>query len=154
MDIAKTRLLPKEHILLNLQSGDRDSVLNELVQPLVDSGIVGNKQTFIEDLIVREEQMTTIIEKNIAFPHARTRIVSNLGLVVGVVPQENRVNFLPNMPVQLFFLIAVPYISPASHLALLQFLAKFCKSKTRVQQLLRAKHPNVVVKSLSSFVIK
>ena len=151
MDISKTQLLPESNVLIGLEGGSRRKILESLSQPLVDSGVVSSKDAFIEDLVLREEQMTTVIAKDIAFPHARTRVVSSLAFVVGILSAGEKTSFSADTDVRIFFLIAIPHISPASHLPLLQFLANFCKNKARIEQLLKAKKPKAVVRALSAF---
>mgnify|MGYP000574924983 CR=1 FL=1 len=155
MDLSK--LLPIESCLVELDSPGINECLTALAQPLVDSGVVTDLKKFQQDLIEREEQVTTIICDKVAIPHARSSAVTRLSLVVGVHKEDQPCNFTTDetdRPVQLFFLIAIPELMPTSHMPLLKHIALLLKQNRRTQKLLRTTKSKDLHKYLLAFTGK
>ena len=152
MDLSK--LLPLEHCLVELESADIKDCLKELIQPLVDSGIVTSSSQFQKDLIKREKQVTTLICEHVAIPHARSSAVSRLGLTVGVYSEDKECNFTTDdtdRPVKVFFLIAIPELMPTCHMTLLKHIATLLKQNRRVQKLINTTKAKDLHKYLIAF---
>lgn len=155
MDIS--RLLPATHAIVNLDSSTRQEALSLLVKPLVYTGIITDEDEFATDLEEREQQITTVIGNGVAIPHARTKVASRLGLTVGIMGEGQSLKFCDDPevePVNLIFLIAIPSFAPASHLPLLQHIAKFVRYEKKVAKLLKSKTPAAAAKYLISFNAK
>ena len=150
MDLRK--LLSSDNILLNLSATSQTGMLTQLIAPLVKSEAVAEEKTFLEDLLRREGEITTVIEHGVAIPHARSLAVRRLSLVVGLT-DENGVAFNPNSDINcsLFFCIAIPSFAPTSHLPLLQMLAAFAHNPKRLEKLIQCKTPRAVAKILCAF---
>ena len=82
-----TRLLPANHTIINLEPASRQEAIEQLIQPLCDTGIVTDAAEFSKDLEIREQQITTVIGNGVALPHARTRSATRLGLSVGLLKE-------------------------------------------------------------------
>ncbi len=143
-----------ERIILGLENGDQRHVLKQLVAPMAAAGnILADEEQFLDDLIAREEEVTTVMENGVAFPHARSAVVNRLCLTIGVADEENAVTFNPesDMTSRLFFCIAVPAFAPTAHIPILQSLATYARDLKRVERLLKSKTPSQVVKKLATF---
>ncbi len=152
-----TRLLPANHAVINLSPGSREDALRQLAQPLVDSGIVTDIDEFFNDLEIREQQITTVIGNAVAIPHARTKSATRLGLSVGLLEEGKTFKFSDEEEVEevnLLFMIAIPSFAPASHLPLLQHLARFVRYEKKLTKLLKSRTPAAAVKYLHSFKSK
>ena len=149
-----TRLLPTSHTLINLEPTSRLDLLQQLTQPLVDTGIITDSEAFCQDLEIREKQITTVIGNSVAIPHARTKVATRLGLSLGLVKDGKLFKFSDDDDIEgvsLFFLIAIPSFAPASHLPLLQHLAKFVRHEKKIAKLFKSKTPAAATKYLHSF---
>lgn len=145
-------LLPKEHVVLGLQGPNRRALLRALSAPLVAEGVVTDAEAFLDELEIREEQVTTQMTGGVAFPHARSQAVGRLALVVGVATAPGLVFCTTDQePCRLFFLIAVPPAAPTAHLPLLRCLSAFVRQGSQVSRLLEAPTPTQVVRVLSAF---
>ncbi len=143
-------LLPREHVVVHAAVGARRVFLACLAAPLVHDGTVSDLETFLTELEQRERQVTTQVPGGIAFPHARSRCVRRLGLVVGTAaPPGVSFGEEEDEPCRLFFLIAVPASAPTAHLPLLRYLSAFVRQPARVQRLLEARTPAQVVRILA-----
>jgi len=142
-----------ERVLSGLRDGPSRSVLQQLIQPLIEAGnVIANPDGFLDDLEAREEQVTTVMENGVAFPHARSAAVLRLALTVGLAGPAG-VHFTPaaDLTSRLFFCIAVPAFAPTSHIPILQALASFARDPQRVDRLFQAKTPAQVARALANY---
>ncbi|MBK7256420.1 MAG: PTS sugar transporter subunit IIA [Ignavibacteriae bacterium] len=59
-------------IMLDVSVGDRNELLGKMVAQAYNAGIVKNKETFMENLLQREDLTPTIIGRGVAVPHAHS----------------------------------------------------------------------------------
>lgn len=80
-------ILPENCVLTDLQARNFDEAINEMVLYLHRLGYVKNRVMCINDIQIRERISSTVLEKGLAFPHARstqvTRLISAVGLFHG-----------------------------------------------------------------------
>jgi len=145
-------LLPLNHIIPSLEADTRREILLRMASPLVESEIVTNLEQFVNHLEEREDQITTQVVKDAALPHSRSMSVKRLGMSMALAPAPG-LNFGPDpiKPCRIFFLIAIPYLSPTSHLPLLEHLAKFCRNEKNREKILTCKTKKQILKFLNSF---
>jgi len=103
--------------LPELKGGTKAAVLEELIRPLVDGGMIKNQSILLETLSRRETLGSTAIGKGVAVPHCRTLAVSDVHVVVGLSKKGVDFQASDGKKVHLFFLIVAPP-SDASHLYL------------------------------------
>jgi nitrogen PTS system EIIA component len=104
------KYLRKELFLPDLKGGYKSAVMEALVQPLVDGGLVKGKSLVLETLSKRETLGSTGIGRGVAVPHCRTMAVSDLHVVVGIAREGLEFAAIDKKPVHLFFLIVAPPI--------------------------------------------
>jgi mannitol/fructose-specific phosphotransferase system IIA component (Ntr-type) len=152
-----TRLLPAAHCIPNITATTREEADKQLMQPLIDTGIITDSVEFYNDLERREKQITTVIGNGVAIPHARTQSATRLGLSVGFLAGGQSFQFSDEEDIEevnLIFMIAIPSFAPASHLPLLQHIAKFIRHEKKIAKLLKSKTPAAMAKYLHSFKTK
>jgi mannitol/fructose-specific phosphotransferase system IIA component (Ntr-type) len=152
-----TRLLPAAHCIVNLTAKTRQEALKELMVTFIDTGIITDADEFFKDLEQREEQITTVVGNGVAIPHARTQSAGRLGLAVGFWENEGSISYSDDPStekVNILFMICIPSFAPASHLPLLQHIAKFIRNEKKVAKLLNSKTPAAAAKYLHSFKSK
>ena len=66
-------VLNKNVMLFDLQATDKEGVINEMVQSLVDNGVVTDFDTFKAGIMNREAQTSTGLGDGIAMPHSKKR---------------------------------------------------------------------------------
>lgn len=118
--------ISKSTVKLALRSKTRDGVLKELVALLhMDPQA---KDILLKTLIEREEMGSTGVGKGIAIPHARTLLVKECTLIIGLSRKGVKFDSLDGEPVHLFFLlIAPPQETSNSYLITLGKVAELAK---------------------------
>ena len=109
-----------------LQSDDKDSVITELVEALVEAGEItaDDKAEIIEAVMKREELGSTGIGRGVAVPHTKHAVVDKLVGTVGVSADGIDFNSLDGENVQLFFLLVSPPDRPGDHLRALENITR------------------------------
>jgi len=114
-------------IKFNLRSTTKKGVIKELVSALSLEANVRN--ILIKTLLKRESMGSTGVGKGIAIPHARTLLVKDFKLVIGVSKKGVEFDSFDGKPVFIFFmLIAPPEESSNSYLITLGKVAEFARS--------------------------
>ena len=86
-------IVVKKAILPSLVATKRDDAIRELVDALVDAGKVAPEQrdTFVKSIIARENRGSTGFGHGVAVPHAKSSLVKQLVVSVGI--SRNGVDF-------------------------------------------------------------
>ena len=118
-----TDLLDARSILLNASPKSKNEALDQIVDLMVKSEKINDKEAYRKQVYAREEESTTGIGEGIAIPHGKCDAVTKPGLAAMVV--KNGVDFdsLDGEPVTLMFLIAAPNTEDNIHLDVLSKLS-------------------------------
>ena len=133
-----TDILKKDHIIADLISHDKKSVLDELSSFLKDKGEISNKENLLVALIEREKLGSTGIGENVAIPHAK---ISEIDKIITVFARsQNGVEFesLDQKPVNFIYLILAPENSTGQHLKALARISRLFKNPSVRESILRA----------------
>jgi fructose-specific phosphotransferase system IIA component len=132
--IRISEVIHEEGIVLDLQTHEKVSVIKELVSKLVNQGLVEDEETFLGDILKRENLESTGIGLGVAIPHARTVAAKNLILSFGRSAQGVDFNSLDGKPSHLIFLIAAPEVQKSHYIMALARLSKILrKEETRAR---------------------
>lgn len=119
-------------IRADLSADDKESVISELVQSLLDAGEVSaaDKDDIIAAILKREELGSTGIGRGVAVPHTKHASVQKLVGTVGVSTDGVDFNSLDGEKVQLFFLLVSPPERPGDHLRALENISRQLRDDT------------------------
>ena len=130
-------ILTKEHIITELNSYNKNDVLNELSSFLKEKGEISNKENLLVALIEREKLGSTGIGENVAIPHAK---ISEIDKIITVFARsQNGVEFesLDQKPVNFIFLVIAPENSTSQHLKALARISRLFKNASLRESVLR-----------------
>ena len=107
-----------EAVIAELQSGDRNGVIGELVSALNVAGRLGkgNCQGLIKAVIKREDEASTGMGKGIAVPHVKHSSVKKVVATVGKSKAGIDFAALDKQPVYTVILLVSPADNADSHL--------------------------------------
>lgn len=128
-------------IRADLSADDKPSVINELVQALVDANAIRgeDKESIVKAILKREELGSTGIGRGVAVPHTKHPSVDQLVGTVGVSAEGVDFNSLDGEKVQLFFLLISPPDRPGDHLRALENISRQLRDDTFCRFLKQAK---------------
>lgn len=118
-----TELLDKRSISLDGAPKSKNEALDQVVELMIKSGKIRDKEAYRAQVYEREEESTTGIGEGIAIPHGRGDSVLRPGLAAMVVKDGVDFDSLDGEKVTLIFLIAAPNTKDNVHLDVLSKLS-------------------------------
>ena len=138
-------VLNKNVMLFDLQATDKEGVINEMVQSLVDNGVVTDFDTFKAGIMNREAQTSTGLGDGIAMPHSKNEAVKEATVLFAKSNKGVDYASLDGQPTDLFFMIAAPEGANDTHLAALAELSKYLMKPGFADKLRQASTPEQVI---------
>ena len=138
-------VLNKKVMLFDLQATDKEGVINEMVQSLVDNGVVTDFETFKAGIMNREAQTSTGLGDGIAMPHSKNEAVKKATVLFAKSNKGVDYASLDGQPTDLFFMIAAPEGANDTHLAALAELSKYLMKPGFADKLRQASNPDQVI---------
>lgn len=137
---------------LNLAAGDKDSVISSMVEILARSPNLTKGEVFLQDVLAREELVTTGVGYGVAFPHAKSEAVKSVVFAFGRTVDGVDFGALDGKPVRLVFLIGAPRHQEPSrvYLNLMARLSFLMKDERNRQLLLSTESVEEVTRLLDS----
>jgi mannitol/fructose-specific phosphotransferase system IIA component (Ntr-type) len=149
MAIALSELLDEKQVILRLRSRKLQNALREIIQVLAQNGKIDDAETFHEEVLLREQAHSSVVENGVAFPHARTDLVdeivigigrSRAGIPIGADQQRAR----------LIFVIGVPERLLNDYLVCVGMLVRLVKNDAIRSRLLQAETPGEFIDVLAA----
>ena len=138
-------VLNKNVMLFDLQATNKEGVINEMVQSLVDNGVVTDFDTFKAGIMNREAQTSTGLGDGIAMPHSKNEAVKEATVLFAKSNKGVDYASLDGQPTDLFFMIAAPEGANDTHLAALAELSKYLMKPGFADKLRQASTPDQVI---------
>ena len=116
--------LTADTICLNLQGSTKDEILSEMVDLLMASGCIRDRDAVLRAITEREKRMSTGMQNGIAIPHGKTDSVDCLVAALGI--KRGGVDFgaLDGNPSNIFVMTVSPDSRTGPHI---QFLAEISR---------------------------
>lgn len=138
-------ILNPESMIMDLQATTKDEAINEMADLEVATGIVNNKEKFVESIWAREKESTTGIGGGIAMPHARNEYINKARVLFAKSEKGVDYDSLDQQPVHLFFMITAPAGADNTHLQALAKLSSLLINPDLVEKLKAAKTADEVI---------
>jgi len=132
-------LMRPEIVRLGMDGSDKQQVMSQLTDIVLQAGLIQDRQPFLERLLEREEMVSTAIFPGIAIPHFRKPEecpVSEPRVAVGIVPRGVDFDSLDGNPTHVFFLICANQV--VVHLKIIAELALLFRRPNLVAELIAA----------------
>lgn len=142
-----TDLLQRDTIQLNLRSGSKREVIEELVDVLDHAGKLHDRDGYRDAILQRENESTTGLGEGIAIPHAKTKAVKAPAIAFG---RSSGVDYeaLDGQPSRLFFMIAAGEDADNEHLETLSKLSVYLMDPAFQEQLYAANSESDVIRAI------
>ncbi len=118
-----TDLLDHRSVSLSGAPSSKQEALDQMVDLMIKSGKINDREAYRQEVYRREEESTTGIGEGIAIPHGKGAFVDRPGLAAMVVKDGVDFDSLDGEPVNLIFLIAAPNTEDNVHLDVLSKLS-------------------------------
>lgn len=134
-----TDLLDKRSISLTAEPKSKSEALDQIIDLMVKSGKINDREAYRKQVYAREEESTTGVGEGIAIPHGKCDAVTKPGLAAMVVKDGVEFDALDGKPVTLMFLIAAPNTEDNVHLDVLSKLSVLMMDENFSDSLRKAK---------------
>ncbi|HVC97303.1 MAG TPA: PTS sugar transporter subunit IIA [Pirellulales bacterium] len=140
----------REAIRGNLAAADKEGVIREMAQALLDAGKVAASEveSIVKAILKREELGSTGIGRGVAVPHTKHPSVERLIGAVAVSAEGVDFSSLDGEKVHLFFLLISPPDRPGDHLRALESVSRQLRNDTFCKFLRQAKNAGDVMQLL------
>ena len=142
------KLISPEVIVTEIKSETKEDLLREMVMVLSNSGKVRDWEHVLEDVLAREQIMSTGMERGIAIPHAKSEGVVSACVAVGIKKEGVDFGSLDKELSKIFFLIVSPKKANSPHLQLLASVSSIIRNKDTLEKIFNAKTANEICKIL------
>lgn len=138
-------LLNKKVMLLDLQATTKEAAIDEMINSLVENGVVTDFDVFKAGIMGREAQTSTGLGDGIAMPHSKNAAVKEATVLFAKSNKGVDYESLDGQPTDLFFMIAAPEGANDTHLAALAELSKYLMQDGFADRLRKVTSPDEVI---------
>ena len=143
-------LLNKKVMLLDLQATTKEAAIDEMINSLVDNGVVTDFDVFKAGIMAREAQTSTGLGDGIAMPHSKNAAVKEATVLFAKSNKGVDYESLDGQPTDLFFMIAAPEGANDTHLAALAELSKYLMQDGFADRLRKVASPDEVIDAFNT----
>lgn len=133
-----TDLLTITSIDLDAKVSSKEEAIDHLVDLMMTTGKINNRELYRKDIFSRESQGSTGVGEGIAIPHAQSEAVDDFALAAMVVKDGVDFDALDNQKAKLFFMIAASNDGGNDHLKALARLSKMLMDQDFKESLIMA----------------
>ncbi len=141
-DIRLSTLIAPGSVKLGMEAADKEEAFEELVDLLVQTGGVSDREAALEAIRTREALGSTGIGNGIAVPHGKHASVSRLVGAVGISRQGIDFGSPDRKPAHIIFLLLAQVDNPGPHIQALAEIAQLVQSDSFHNKALLAKSPS------------
>jgi len=141
-----SNLIMQDMIIPELESGDRESVLKEIVDFLKQKQTITKEKELLSKLLQRENLGSTAIGEGVAIPHCKLKSISNPIVLLAVSHRGVNFNSPDEQPTHIFFLVVSALDNPSLSLQILAAIAHLVrKAESLIKRILEAKNIGAVL---------
>lgn len=146
-----SEIVVSDAVITDLSNADRDAVVGELVDSLVEAGAIekGQRDAVFNAIIERERRGSTGFGKGVAVPHVRHSQAERVSLAIGLSQRGVDFNSLDKQPVYTVFLLVSPANKHEEHLRAMEVIFKNLSMDTFRRFLRQASSKDEVISLLA-----
>ncbi len=132
------RLITKYSFVKDMKASSKKEAIEELVSHLSLTYNIKNSSDLLNEILKRENQISTGMENGLAIPHCRTKEISSTMISIGISKKGIDFNSFDNMPATLIILIVSPDDNSA-HIEILSEIGSIFSSKEAITKFIKLK---------------
>ena len=144
-------LLSEELIAEDLKGKNKYQVIEELLDLLVTAGKIEDRETCLNDLIEREQYLSTGLENGLAVPHAKTTASQELLVSFGISREGLDFDSLDGKPAYFIFLVISPRDTSGPHIKILAQITRNFRDNDIVKRMKDSKTRSDILKVFQTF---
>jgi len=140
-----SKIFDVDLIKVGMSATTKEEVIDQLVDLFCRKYPDKSKSAIMEAVTEREKLGNTSMGRGVAFPHARTDIVTGLHATIGILPEGIKAGTPDKKTLHLVVLLLTPRNISKNYLQTLSGLASFTRRPETLPALLKAKTPGDVL---------
>jgi PTS system fructose-specific IIA component len=130
-----SKVVTEDLIKLDLQATTKIEVIKELTNLLFLNGCIDDEEGFIRDVLYRESEGVSGLEKGIAIRHGNSDYVLKTSIAIGRTKQHVEWESMDGNPINIIILFAVKNTDKTTtHIKLLQKIAILLSDEDTIEQ--------------------
>lgn len=148
MDVEN--VLKRSCICIHLESDTKQGIIEEMIDMLVATGRLKDRESALRAVLEREKKMSTGMQFGVALPHGKTGSVDEL--VTAFALKKEGVDFesLDGQPARIFVMTVSSTLRTGPHIRYLSEISKLLTRPSVRRKLLEAESEEEIVKILTS----
>jgi len=130
--------LIEDGIIINSQNREKNALIEELVDTLVNSHNLEHRDSILDSVLDRESKLSTGIGCGLAVPHAKIDHIDKMYMVAMSVKDGVDFEAIDKEPVFLFFLVISPSSTVGPHIKALSSISRIMADAEVRKQLVNA----------------
>jgi PTS system nitrogen regulatory IIA component len=143
------KYLTLDTVTADLQGTNKQEIIETLLDILMKTGRVKNRETALAAVLEREKKMSTGMENGIAIPHGKTDAVDELVAAVGVAKNPVDFDALDKQPSRIFIMTLSSSQRTGPHIQFLKEISELLRSADMRRKLLAARDPREILQILA-----
>lgn len=144
-------LLSEQLIDDDLKEKDKYTVIERLLDLILQTGKVRDREICFNDLIEREKYLSTGLENGLAVPHAKSSAVKELIVCFGLCREGLNFGTIDGNPAHFIFLVLSPQDTSGPHIKMLAQITRNFKETDAGIKLLSAKSKKEILEIIQNF---
>jgi PTS system fructose-specific IIA component len=138
-------LLTPERVRVRLAGGDKETVVEKLLDLLEGHPSVEDLAEVREAVWERESELSTGVGKGLGLPHAKTAAVTGTVAAFAVTEEPVEFDAIDREPVQLVFLLVGTEAAKSEHIRILSRISRLVSRRRLRLELVKAQTPEDVL---------
>jgi len=152
MDLVS--LLSKDTVKVPLEAVDKEEAIAELLELLVRTGQVTDRDALLDALYEREDKGSTGIGAGVAIPHAKHDSLQGVAVAVGVSPDGVEFDAADARPVHLVFLVVAEAHNPGPNVEVLADIGGLMQVPGLYDQLVASRSPDELMSAIANVQVE
>jgi fructose-specific phosphotransferase system IIA component len=137
--------LSEKLIVLGLEANDKREAVRTMVARMASHNAISSPETFLNEVIAREDLEPTCIGRGVAFPHTRTLCVTRPVIAFGRATHNIPFTSKESDDVRLIFVMGTPKDDANTYLQILARLCRLLRQQSFRERLLAATTPEEIL---------
>ena len=145
-----TDFISKKSIALNVHPADKHEAIDMLIDLLMTSGAIKEKEVVRRDILKREAQGSTGLSNGLATPHAQNHAIKKTSVSIITVPQGVEFDSIDDKPARLLVLFATPLKAVDEEMTEMGRLAVILMDNELKESIIKAQTADEVLKLIDA----
>jgi len=130
-----TQILQPDCIKVPVENREKEAVITELVDLLDAKGLLSDRDSALEAVLIRERTQSTGTGAGIAIPHGKCSAVKELVIAIGIAHEPIEFNSIDGKPVTILILLVSPADQTGPHIQALATISRLMLNEEFRQKL-------------------